>query len=218
MTPEEKKEYNRKWREQHPDYNKKYLKKWRKSPNYEMVKMKLRKSGFHIKKNAERKEYLKEYQKQRWINKVEILNNINKVLGYEDFVSWKFIPNFSHKYAISDTGVVFDIKNNSIIPLISEGKIKVVYLHHNNKLTRVKVPYAILYSFSKHKSKKRFYIGYKDGDWRNVALHNLKRVYPIDELLNSQFYADLKALNFQVGKYFRIMKKNIDFSEIEDIY
>jgi hypothetical protein len=214
MTTEEKKEYNRQWRENNPDYSKTYMKKWRKSSNYEMVKYKLKQNGFYRQQTIKRKGYLKEYGVKRWLNFKHKLTTINEILGYEDFVRWRYIPKTNYKYAISDSGVVFDIKNQSIHPQKTLNKVKVVYLDVNGKIITLKVAYAVLYSFSNNRKGKRFFIDYIDGDWSNVNLYNLIRVYPLERLLNSQFYKDIKSVNFSIYHYIKKFKKNIDFSEL----
>lgn len=213
MTIEEKKEYNRQWRMKNPDYSIKYGKKYRKTSNYEMIKMKLRKSGFHSNKAIERKDYQVAYSKERWKKQKESLSNINEILGYDIFIDWKFIPKTSYKYAISDTGEVFDMKKHYIIPQKTEQGIKVVYLDHNNKIIRLKVPYAVLFSHKRRKNKKRFWVGYIDGNFKNNNVSNLIRVFPIEALLKSQFYKDIKSVNFSIFYYVRKFKKNIDFSK-----
>ena len=213
MTTEEKKEYNKQWRENHPDYGKVYMKKWRKTSNYEMSKLKMIRTGFHKKQNLKRVDYLKKYGVVRWLNSKHQLTTINETLDFEEFVRWRYIPKTNYKYAISDSGVVFDMKNQSIHPQKTIHKTKVVYLDVNGNIMTLKVAYAVLYSFSNNRKGKRFFIDYIDGDWDNVNLYNIIRVYPIERLLKSQFYKDIKSVNFSIYYYIKKFKKNIDFSK-----
>jgi hypothetical protein len=213
MDTEQKKEYNRIWREKNPDYNKNYLRKWRKTSNYEMVKMKLRKSGFYLEQAIKRKDYHKVYSNQRWVKKKQYLNTINDILGLEEFVKWMYIPKTAYNYAISDTGIVFDCKNEVKITPYRQSNTLLVDLPFKNKTLTLKVPYVVLKSFSKDKKKKRHWIEYKDGDFRNCSIFNLMRVYPIERLLKSQFYKDIKSVGFSFHYYVRKFKKNIDFSK-----
>lgn len=206
MTIDEKREYDKQWRLSHPNYHIEYGRKYRKTSNYEMIKYKLRKSGFYIKKANERKEYHQVYTKQRWKKAKESLSYINTILGYEDYIDWKFIPKTTYKYAVSDTGEIYDMKKQCIIPQKTEQGIKVVYLPHYNKIIRLKVPYAVLFSHRRRKNRKRFWVGYIDGNFKNTNVSNLVRVFPIEELLKSQFYKDMKSVNFSFWYYCKLKK------------
>jgi hypothetical protein len=213
MDIEEKKEYNRQWRLKNPDYSIKYGKKYRKSSNYEMIKYKLRKSGFYSKKAAERKDYHTAYSKDRWKKQSDFLLTVNTILNIDDFIKWKYIPKTAYYYAISDTGIVFDCKNQVVITPYRQSNTLLVDLPVKNKIVTLKVPYVVIKSFSKDKKKKRHWLEYNDGDFRNCSIFNLVRVYPIERLLKSQFYKDIKSVNFSIFYYVRKFKKNIDFSK-----
>lgn len=211
MDIKEKKEYNRQWRLKNPDYNIKYGKKYRKSSNYELIKYKLRKSGFHSKKAAERKDYHAAYSKDRWKKQSDFLLTINTILNIDSFIQWKYIPKTAYHYAVSDSGLIFDCDNRVLITPFNKRKVLEVNLPLKKKILTLRVAYVVMKSFSKNKMKKTFWIEYRDNDLKNCSIFNLIRVNPIERLLASQFYKDIKSVNFSIWYYRRKFNKNLDF-------
>jgi hypothetical protein len=209
MTKEEKNEYNRVWRENHPDYSKKYMKEWRKSGrdwnSKRMDKIRMEKH----KGTQARKDTFKRAAKKYTDKIKKILQGVNDIVGYPHYIEWKFIKGY-RRYLVSDTGQIFDsfystlvrpdIRTDAVyIPLKTGDKYKFFMLHN-----------IIGESFLKKRNKKGW-VEHIDNNKFNNVVTNLIWIIPIEKLLNSQFYKDIKSVNFSSYHYSRKFKKKLTF-------
>ena len=209
MTKEEKNEYNRIWRENHPDYSKKYMKEWRKSGRDWNSKKRDKIRMEKYKGTEGRKDTFKRAGKKYRDRMKEILKGVNDIIGFPNYIEWKFIKG-NRRYLVSDTGQIFDSFYSTLVrPHIRKDAVYIP-LKTGDKYQFFKLHKIIGESFLKKRNKKGW-VEHIDGDKFNNILTNLIWVQPLQKLLNSQFYKDIQSVGFSYYHYVRKFSKKVDF-------
>lgn len=210
MDKKQKNDYNKLWRALNPDYSKNYMKKYRAEGR----------DFYSKKKDAER---MKKYKgtpsridtinraSKKYRNKLkDLVSDINYNVGFPNFILWKLIPNTKHRYAVSDTGQIYDLFYQTLCLTYRDRKGVYIDLKVNKKMVRYRLHQLVGEAFlNKRKMRKKGWIEHIDGDKYNNCITNLIWVSPIEKLLNSQFYKDLQSVGFSYYHYVRKFIKKV---------
>ena len=203
-----KEQYNREWRAMNPNYSKNYMKKWRAEGRDYYSKQKHKEYRKAWGKTDKGRQCQLISSKKSWYKAKQKLDEINDLIGFPEYIRWRYIIGTERRYAVSDTGQVFDIKFSTLVLPFDNHKCIWVSLKIGDKYERFKL-YQLVGKAFLNRSKKKGWVEHINNDYTNNTITNLYWVNPLEKLLKSQLYADLKSVNFNSWIYFRKFGKNI---------